>query len=212
MPYFHINDKVNLLFIHIPKTGGTSVEMYLSRLYNIELNRDSLCTRIAGAIEYYKGVSLQHQTYATLIKEASRFKLSLSGMKILTVVRNPYERLVSDLFFYSLIKKDSSQEVVEGVIKKYIYGGLKDTKDNHVIPQHLFLLDDKNTISKNIVILKQEKLGKMMHNIGYKDFNEYKNVSNKENLNYFKFLSPGSIRLINKFYAKDFALFDYKMI
>ena len=51
----------------------------------------------------------------------------------------------------------------------------------------------------------------MMHKIGYTDFNEYKNVSNTENLDYFKFLSLGSIRLINKFYEKDFALFNYKM-
>jgi hypothetical protein len=211
MPYFYINGKVNLLFIHIPKTGGTSVELYLSKFYNIELNRDSLCTRTAGAIEYYEGVSLQHQTYSTLMREQARFNLFLPGMKIFTVVRNPYERLVSDLFFYHLIKKDSSQDFVETVIKKYLYSGIKYTKDNHVIPQYLFLIDDKNSINKNIIILKQEKLAKMMHKIGYKDFNEYKNVSNTENINYFKFLSIGSIRLINKFYEKDFVLFNYKM-
>jgi hypothetical protein len=211
MPYFHINGKVNLLFIHIPKTGGTSVELFLSKYYNIELNSESLCTRTTGAIEYYEGVSLQHQTYSTLMREQARFNLSLPTMTMLTVVRNPYERLVSDLFFYHLIKKDSTAEFVETVIKKYLYSGIKYTKDNHVIPQYLFLIDDTGTINKNIVILKQEKLAKMMHKIGYKTFNEYKNVSNTENVDYFKFLSLGSIRLINKFYEKDFALFNYKM-
>jgi hypothetical protein len=215
MPYFHINGKVNLLFIHIPKTGGTSVELFLSKHYNIDLNRESLCTRTAGAIEYYEGVSLQHQTYSTLMREQARFNLCLPGMKILTIVRNPYERLVSDLFFYHLIKKDSTADFVETVIKKYLYSGIKYTKDNHVIPQYLFLIDDYDadciSINKNIIILKQEKLAKMMHKIGYKDFNEYKNVSNTENINYFKFLSVGSICLINKFYEKDFALFGYKM-
>lgn len=39
MPYF---DNVNMLFIHIPKTGGTSLESYFSNKYNIQLNYNSL--------------------------------------------------------------------------------------------------------------------------------------------------------------------------
>jgi hypothetical protein len=40
MPYFK-NENINLLFIHIPKTGGTSVEQYFSKKYNVELNYKS---------------------------------------------------------------------------------------------------------------------------------------------------------------------------
>ena len=32
--------------------------------------------------------------------------------KFVTIVRNPYERIVSDLFWYKLINKNSSQEEV----------------------------------------------------------------------------------------------------
>ena len=41
MPYFK-NDNVNILFIHIPKTGGTSLDNYFSKKYNIDLNDKSL--------------------------------------------------------------------------------------------------------------------------------------------------------------------------
>ena len=42
MPYFK-NDNVNILFIHIPKTGGSSVETYLSNHFNILLNNKVYC-------------------------------------------------------------------------------------------------------------------------------------------------------------------------
>lgn len=38
MPYFK-NDNVNVLFIHIPKTGGTSIENYFSSKFNIKLDK-----------------------------------------------------------------------------------------------------------------------------------------------------------------------------
>ena len=42
MPYFK---KINLLFIHIPKTGGTSIENYFYKKYDIERNVQS-CIQI----------------------------------------------------------------------------------------------------------------------------------------------------------------------
>ena len=41
MPYFK-NDNINILFIHIPKTGGSSLENYFSSKFGIELNKKSL--------------------------------------------------------------------------------------------------------------------------------------------------------------------------
>ena len=40
MPYFK-NNRINLLFIHIPKTGGSSLEKYFNVKYNIPLNYKS---------------------------------------------------------------------------------------------------------------------------------------------------------------------------
>ena len=61
MPYFK-NDNINVLFIHIPKTGGTSVENYFSSKFNIKLNSKSLFT--LGKIYHNTNINsnLQHVT------------------------------------------------------------------------------------------------------------------------------------------------------
>ena len=41
MLYFKNKEK-SVLFIHIPKTGGTSLEHYFSTLFNVPLNNKSL--------------------------------------------------------------------------------------------------------------------------------------------------------------------------
>ena len=64
MPYFKNND-VNILFIHIPKTGGSSLEVYFSNKYNIPLNEESLYMM---STKLSLTSSLQHVTYKTILK------------------------------------------------------------------------------------------------------------------------------------------------
>ena len=107
MPYFQ-NETTNLLFIHIPKTGGTSVETYFSRKLNIPLNEQCLYTPAKGRF-YKNNVSYQHQTYLTLLNNAEELGIYFEGITILSIVRNPYDRVISDLFFYKMIETDSEQ-------------------------------------------------------------------------------------------------------
>ena len=104
MPYFH-NDTINLLLIHIPKTGGTSLESYFSEKYDIPLNLDSLYedvednnflekeTKIRNHLEV--NATLQHLIYRTIMKYKDFFKIDCNDLEIITIVRNPYERIVS---------------------------------------------------------------------------------------------------------------------
>ena len=58
MPYFR-NKEINLLFIHIPKTGGTSLEAYFSEKFNIPLDKHSLfCSTINENIFADKGIKV----------------------------------------------------------------------------------------------------------------------------------------------------------
>lgn len=83
MPFIQHNGK-RVLFIHIPKAGGTSVETWMKsvaplRLFSIGIPRASRCTP-----QHYRA-----QDIRALLGE-DFFNLSV------TVVRNPYDRVASE--------------------------------------------------------------------------------------------------------------------
>jgi hypothetical protein len=208
MPYFK-KDELNLLFVHIPKTGGTSIEDYFSSTFGIELNTDSMYSGPNG----FDGVSLQHQPYATILANVDHFNIHLQDIKILTIVRNPYTRIMSDLFYCHIVDSTSGPDDVYHAIKEYITAYMNDNLvyDSHAKPQYLFLIDEHDRIPQNITILRTESLIAGMQSIGYTDFNLQSNKNN-DRRDYFDLLDQRSINLINEMYAKDFEYFGYEIL
>jgi hypothetical protein len=211
MPYFK-NDNVNILFIHIPKTGGSSVESYFSSKFNIPLNNDSLFDFIDNQKKINENIiinsSLQHITYNQMIQYNKVFNIDFNNIKIMTIVRNPYQRIISDLFWSKKININTSKKEVFNIIEEYLPS---DKYDNHNIPQHIFITDDDKKIIPNIHILRTETLTNNMRYLGYDDFNNFIN-NNTEKVNYYNYLNNDSIRVINDFYHYDFVLFNYPKI
>jgi len=173
MPYFNNND-VNILLIHIPKTGGTSLEKYFSQKYNIKLNNKALFGGLDKKTQLDNNIVvnsfLQHITYQTIFKYNNFFNINYENITIITIVRNPYERIISDLFYLKKININSSKDEVFDIIKTYL---TSDNLDNHNIPQYVFITNDNKELIPNIHILHCETLTKDMHNLGYTDFNMY---------------------------------------
>lgn len=209
MPYFH-NTDINTLLIHIPKTGGSSLEHYFSAKFDISLNNDALFDFLDASMAKIKHInsSLQHITYQTINTHKDFFNIDMSNLEIITIVRNPYNRIISDLFWYEKITIDSTKEEVYDIIQEYLRD---DTLDNHTIPQWSFVTDEKRALIPNIKILRTETLSSDMHKLGYVDF-DVKINDNATKTNYFDFLNPNSIQLINDFYDYDFELFKYDKI
>jgi hypothetical protein len=207
MPYF-LNNNTNILFIHIPKNAGTSIEFYLSKKHNILLNEKSLYMFTEQNItDFDNKISLQHQTLSTYIKYKDDFNINFNNIFIFCVVRNPYTRLISDLFFYNLITNKSTQNEVYNVIISYL---INDNLDNHNIPQYKFITDENNKIYNNVNIFKFENLKEDMIKNNFTDFDTNENIG-KYNKEPFLFLNNDSIQAINKHYETDFIYFNYEM-
>lgn len=205
MPYFK---KINTLLIHIPKTGGTSVENYFFNKYNIKRTLTSLYSSLIFTINNH---SFQHSTYQELYANREYLEIDFNNLKIITIVRNPYERIISDLFFFKLINLEMTQEQIFDKIKFFI-----ETEefiyDKHKIEQYKYLINDKNIIDENIYIMKTENLSNDMKFQGWEDFNLEDNKTQRNKINYIKLLNYNSINLINNYYNKDFEYFNYNMI
>lgn len=211
MPYFR-NDHVNILFVHIPKTGGTSVEYYFAKKFAIELNNDALYLydeRKNYDLASFES-SFQHLTYNQIMRFNKELNINFNNLKIMTIVRNPYERTMSDLFFYKKIHVHSSKPEVFRIMKEFIESHPKEY-DNHNLPQYVYVTDNDKNLIPNLRILRTETLTVDMMNMGYDDFNIVENY-NPVKMNYYNYLNNYSIQLINDVYHYDFVLFGYKKL
>jgi hydroxymethylpyrimidine pyrophosphatase-like HAD family hydrolase len=203
MPYY--KDK-KILFIHVPKTGGTIIERTIKK----NISETLYSGRSNTLLEFpYNKTSLQHQFYKTIYKFRDKLNVNFDNIQIFSVVRNPYDRIISDLFWYKLIDKEFNSNQVYDVIKNnYLY---RDDLDNHNKPQYCFLVDENDDLIKTIKLFHTEKLNELNDELNnFLGFNI--DIKQKEvNKDYRKYLNNNSISLINNFYKKDFELFNYKL-
>lgn len=204
MPYYK---QKNILFIHIPKTGGTVIENALKKK-----TKQTLFGNNKNWNEPYRGISPQHLFYNTIFKNKEKLNVDFQNIKVFSVVRNPYDRIISDLFWYKLIKPTFTAKEVNNVIRNIYLGNCKKNLDNHNEPQYKFVTDENSELIKSIKIFKTETLNKSNNTLNeFLGFNI--NVFQKNvNKNYRKYLNKDSISIINEKYKKDFELFDYEMI
>lgn len=202
-----INRTTNTIFVHIPKTGGTSIEkalgMYsnwrktnLNVLYGLDKDKkvlQSLC------LEYYKNYLPE--------------KL-ISQCKIYTVVRNPYDRALSDFSwknrgFDNL--KDYLQHIKNTLSKKTKSELMVFNKNlqNHYLPQFEYIKSEKYKVTH---ILRFENLNKEFEKHFPTIKLEYHNKSKHEDYKEFYKKNPECVDLVNEIYNIDFVKFNYKKL
>lgn len=201
----------NLVFIHVPKCAGTTIE----KIIGTSTHKEYYCRWDEKPKDSAK--TLQHYTYLELKKD---LKIKWDDYYIFSVVRNPYERFVSEYKFRKSIylkhkktKQDpgSFSEFIENLsIKKNLR---IPTFDAHLETQTSFLQNKSEKIEKSISIFKFENLktcwDKLEQKTGvlYKD--NYWSRKAKDNIHYQDFYTPKTKAIIYDFYKEDFDNFGY---
>ena len=124
------------IFIHIPKTAGTSIEQFIK-----DKDRNDI---------HYLGVrngrSMHHYTVFDLKKE---LPVLFDKYYKFSIVRNPYDRLLSEYYwtpipgvgYKSGKNKAEFLNYVSNVVKKRLY--YDNIYNEHFIPQHMFIYNKK---------------------------------------------------------------------
>jgi hypothetical protein len=192
------------IFIHIPKTGGTSIEHFLRENGKNEL----LLIGISS-----NNRSMQHYTAFELkINIPYFFKIYYK----FSIVRNPYERLLSEYYWTPIYNVgfnygrslDQFLTYVEYVVKNKRYH--EHINNDHFMPQFLFLYNNGKLLVNQL--FKYEDMGWIETYLKKKLIIENNIlVLNKTHENIKKvYWNNMQKERIYKLYRKDFELFNYE--
>jgi len=179
-----------LIFIHIPKTGGTSIEYALTGKEKSQ----------------HKTISDFETEYPDLIKKYFKF----------TVVRNPWDRLVSGFFYYksggNQSKKDKAFATKYGCNFKSFVEQIDSFDSRHFLNKQLTYI---NIGGINVMdrILRFETLSADFKKLAIKlniqqiTLNTLRQSKHKH---YTEYYDDKTREIVAKKYAQDIEYFDYK--
>ena len=216
MPYFELDETRHLLHVHIPKTGGTSINNYFWETY------PTAKSRLYGRIGRYPTV-LQHLTLEQILNDEAYFGVRSSDCDVLAVVRDPYSRMLSELAYSRMIddsirSNDSIRErtfralqslLADFSMNPYVHGGrLRPQSDYVKVPERF---RESFRESDRIKILRTETLQGDMRALGFVDFSKRDNATGAHRVDPFEYFDDRSVALINSVYRADFDAFGYGM-
>lgn len=185
--------KHKFVFIHIPKTGGSSIEKVLedagdtTLLYNNGANPGVL-----------NGHSPQHSTYRELVD----LKLIPNDFTVFSVVRNPYDRFMSDYNFH----QEHHLFGFDGTVEEFAEFFWSEKVDNHNGSMTEYLKDKDGTIPGIIKIMRFEQFPEDFRGLTGLEMNKHELSSKK----FIKELPEEVKEIVRDKWGEDFDNFNYQ--
>jgi len=199
MPLFTFNKKI-ILFIHIPKTGGSSIEKWLRNYTEISF--------FQPIVAPFMKVSPQHLTIHDFF---FLFQKKMCN-RAFSIVRNPYDKLESEFYFrtdkqfeINNFRVDFSTWLIHN-LKLYKKNNFHN--DNHLRPQTDFLNEQVQIFKfENGISNIAEKIKEWFEIENLVDFPHILKAKNKTEIVW----SNEAIRMVNNIYKLDFETFEYPL-
>ena len=171
------------IFVHIPKNAGTSIEEYFGN----------------------SSFVIQPNKHDSIYDVKKRFPNSYSNYRKFTIIRNPYDKMVS---WYSYLKRNLGENYDVIDFNKWIKNPLKfwhiDDPIGYLKPQHEWVDD-------TVEIIKFENINKELNDFFGEDIDlPITNNSNRDH--YLEYYNQESLDTIHERYKEDFEKFNYKKI
>ncbi|WP_169334834.1 sulfotransferase family 2 domain-containing protein [Salinimonas chungwhensis] len=203
MPAFQLLKK-NVVFVHIPKTGGSSIDDWLYSCKG--------CKRMlfSGKPLPDMKVTPQHISYQTIIGLLGKeFSIDYA----FAIVRNPFKRLESEYKYRLSLGLLSGHKKPESLFASWVNYALNHetktpgTLDNHLRPQSFFVAPEVNVLKfEDGLVDAAQTVCRELH-IDFTEFTQFphKKSSRKSQLQW----TDKTIARVQRFYEKDFAEFGY---
>jgi hypothetical protein len=181
------------LFVHIPKTAGSSIRTSLEVLNSNNWKR------------------IQKKIHHDFITDLRKYNTISKNTKIFTVVRNPYTRLISYYFHFhranEYYNRDGSLtyslmdflSIIEEKKPRIITPMIIYDQTEYILEKNGNLLDGK--------IFRYENLSEVEKFLNIKIPNI--NVGNYNQFEFHKFFTPEIIKKTKEIYARDFEMLNY---
>ncbi|ETN95796.1 sulfotransferase family 2 domain-containing protein [Zhouia amylolytica] len=207
--------KSKVIYIHIPKCAGSSIENYFG-VHPFDWKTPNYET-LTGWCPKRK-IHLQHATAKQLLElELVDEKIWNSYYKF-TVVRNPWERILSAYFWFNGNKviKSSFRNFLnkEGLYKKTLTDfSVKEYRGDHLLSQYEFITINDQIMVDKIIPFENLKIDffELVKNLGLTSFElPHRKERKKAVSHYSHFFNGEDIELIKDKYSLDIQMLKYK--
>jgi hypothetical protein len=195
-----------LLFIHIPKCGGDTVNLKLSSL------GDAPLLFVDDGSVMINRHTPQHMTYQELIKAGWSFN---NNFRVASLVRHPVDRVLSEFRYLHLKRPDLVSQFAPNP-SAFLDNFLSNTPeicarfDNHNLGLLEFLADQDGCVDERIYIRPTLEMPQWLSDLGLPAISDSERRNVTTHLIELPDFNQSDIQRIEAYYAQDISWFEMK--